>query len=94
MEAGSTWFAQQNDDRTDVSGCRRSRELEFHIEITLRPAGITPGGAFLMVPPTPAGAALALAMSVLGQKQTLERASKMSALPPKADIFGVGVHVR
>ena len=29
-------------------------------------------------------------MSALGQKKTLERASKMSALPPRADILGGG----
>ncbi len=28
-------------------------------------------------------------MSALGQKQTLERALRMSALPPKADIMGL-----
>jgi len=33
-------------------------------------------------------------MSALGQKQTLDRASEMSALPPKADIFRDDVHVR
>ena len=33
-------------------------------------------------------------MSALGQKQTLEQALGMSALPPKADIFEGGVDVR
>jgi hypothetical protein len=33
-------------------------------------------------------------MSALGQKQTLERALGVSALPPKADIFGGGSDVR
>ena len=33
-------------------------------------------------------------MSALGQKQTLERASAMSALPPKADILRGGLYVR
>jgi hypothetical protein len=60
----------------------------------LRPAGITSGGAFLMLPPTPAGAALTLAMSALGQKQTFEVGPAMSALPPKADILGGGSDVR
>ena len=32
-------------------------------------------------------------MSALGQKQTFERASGMSALPPKADILRGDVHV-
>jgi hypothetical protein len=33
-------------------------------------------------------------MSALGQKQTFERASGMSALPPKADILRGGLDVR
>jgi len=33
-------------------------------------------------------------MSALGQKQTLEHASRMSALPPKADILRGGLDVR
>jgi hypothetical protein len=33
-------------------------------------------------------------MSALGQKQTLEGLSGMSALPPKADILRGGVNVR
>ena len=33
-------------------------------------------------------------MSALGQKQTFEGPSGMSALPPRADIFRGGAHVR
>ena len=33
-------------------------------------------------------------MSALGQKQTLDRASEMSALPPKADILRGDIDVR
>ncbi len=33
-------------------------------------------------------------MSALGQKQTFERATRMSALPPKADILRGGLDVR
>jgi len=33
-------------------------------------------------------------MSALGQKQTFELASAMSALPPKADILGGRIDVR
>ena len=33
-------------------------------------------------------------MSALGHKQTLEQASKMSALPPRADSFIFGIDVR
>jgi len=33
-------------------------------------------------------------MSALGHKQTFELVPAMSALPPIADIFGCGVHVR
>jgi len=33
-------------------------------------------------------------MSALGQKRTLEEASVMSALPPKADILRDGLDVR
>jgi hypothetical protein len=35
-----------------------------------------------------------LAMSALGQKQTLDRRPMMSALPPKADMVHSGRHVR
>jgi hypothetical protein len=35
-----------------------------------------------------------LRMSVMGQKQTLDRRPLMSALPPKADIAERGRHVR
>jgi len=41
-----------------------------------------------MLPPTPAGAALTLAMSALGQKRTFYVATAMAALLLKADIFG------
>jgi len=41
-----------------------------------------------------AATAGALSMSALGQKQTFERPSVMSALPPRADIFRGGVDVR
>ena len=41
-----------------------------------------------------AATAGALSMSALGQKQTLERALLMSALPPKADILSGGFDVR
>ena len=36
----------------------------------------------------------ALSMSALGQKQTFERTSVMSALPPRADILRGSRHVR
>jgi hypothetical protein len=32
-------------------------------------------------------------MSAMGHKQTLEHASEMSALPPKADMFSVEIDV-
>ena len=45
------------------------------------------GRAFLLIASYPA-------MSALGQKQTSERAWRMSALPPKADILRGGADVR